>query len=271
MADIVIKRLTSGSYADRTVTPIALACIHITGNKSTANNPDLHAAALDEWAYANRAGAVADGGPSAHYYVARDGWAIEAINPVRKWAWSNGDLKEPNRDNPGIVDVIQTAKDKGVNLNQMYWLEFENVGHGPSGKPITNKQKQLMAEVIAAHAKRTGLPINRKTVHGHWEINGIDRQTCPNGGDHEAFLKDIIDRARLILNPPAPTPEPEPVPIPEPTSTMYTQAQVDTIVQAAEVAAKTAAEAPLLDELTVLRAKIVTAQNLLTSAKEALS
>lgn len=205
---IVERHLTNSAYGKRAATPapVALACIHITGNARTAAYTDLHAAADAERDYANRAGSS---GPSAHYYVARDGWAIEAINPNLYWAWSNGDIKEPNTDNPGIRRVLAKFRDQDLNINRAYWLEFENVGYGPDGYPITRAQKQFCAERIAAMAKLRGMKVNRETVHGHWEINGVDRRSCPGPyKNREELLGDIIARANAILNPPAPAPAP---------------------------------------------------------------
>jgi hypothetical protein len=82
---ISVQHLTNGAYGFgpakvRRVKPVALACVHITGNKNTASMVDLHGAAQGERNYADRAGSH---GPSAHYYIARDGWAIEAVDPAR--------------------------------------------------------------------------------------------------------------------------------------------------------------------------------------------
>jgi hypothetical protein len=101
----VTAHLTNKAYgfatrgASRRVKPPILACIHITGNRRTAANPDRHQAARDERTYANRPGS---NGPSAHYYVARDGWAIEAIDPAKYAAWSNGDVASPPSSETGI-------------------------------------------------------------------------------------------------------------------------------------------------------------------------
>ena len=178
-----------------------LACIHITGNHRTAANPDRRQAALDERNYANRAGS---NGPSAHYYVARDGWAIEAIDPARHAAWSNGDVASPNIANAGVAKVL-ALRAKGYNANEAYWLEFECVGYG-STYPITVAQKQFCATRIAAMAKATGLPVNRDTVHGHSDINSVNRASCPcPKASREAFLADVIARANAILRPPITT------------------------------------------------------------------
>ena len=110
----VTALLTNKAYgfptrgARRRVKAPILACIHITGNRRTAANPDRHQAALDERNYANRAGS---NGPSAHYYVARDGWAIEAIDPAKYAAWSNGDVASPNTANAGDRQGARPARE----------------------------------------------------------------------------------------------------------------------------------------------------------------
>lgn len=88
--------------ARRAEAPV-LACIHITGNRRTAAYADRHQGARDERNYANRA---ASNAASAHYYVARDGWAIEAIDPAKFAAWSNGDVTSPNTANAGVGKVL---------------------------------------------------------------------------------------------------------------------------------------------------------------------
>lgn len=203
----VTAHLTNKAYgfptrgASRRVKAPILACIHITGNRRTAANPDRHQAARDERNYANRAGS---NGPSAHYYVARDGWAIEAIDATKYAAWSNGDVDSPNTANAGVAKML-ALRAKGYNANEAYWLEFECVGYG-STYPITKAQKQFLATRIAAMAKATGLPVNRTTVHGHSEINSVNRASCPcPKASREAFLGDVIARANAILRPPIAT------------------------------------------------------------------
>jgi N-acetylmuramoyl-L-alanine amidase len=193
----------------RRVDPVALACIHITGNRNTAKNVDLERAMRDEWSFARGAAP-----PSAHYYVARDGSAIEAIDPIRFAAWSNGDVMEPNRSNRGVERVLEFAESH--NANEAYWLEFECVGFG-SRHRVNSAQKQTVAEIIAKHAERTGMPINRNTVHGHGDLNSISRSSCPvAAGKREVFMADVIARARAVLDPPNPNPNPNPNPTPQP-------------------------------------------------------
>jgi LysM repeat protein len=203
----VTALLTNKAYgfptrgAPRRIKAPILACIHITGNRRTAANPDRHQAARDERNYANRPGS---NGPSAHYYVARDGWAIEAIDPTKYAAWSNGDIASPNTTNAGVAKVL-ALRAKGYNPNEAYWLEIECVGFG-STYPITKAQRQFCATRIAAMARATGLPINRTTVHGHSDLNSVNRASCPCPRTRrEAFLDDVIARANAILRPPITT------------------------------------------------------------------
>ena len=156
----------------RTEAPI-LACIHITGKRRTAANPDRHQAALDERNYANRVGS---NGPSAHYYVTRDGWTIEAIDPEKYAAWSNGDVASSNAANAGVAKVLGLRL-KGYNANEAYWLEIECVGYG-STHPITVAQRQFCASRIAAMARgKSSRPDQIDQSRGGTQ----SRRPCSNG------------------------------------------------------------------------------------------
>lgn len=207
---IVVAPLTNTAYGFprgklRRVKPFVLACVHITGNSRTAATTNLLAAALGERSYANRAGSP---GPSATGYVARNGIGVLAVDPDRFAAWSNGDVSAPRTSNPGIRRVL-ALRAKGYNANEAYWEEWELLGFG-SAYPVTPEQTRFVAERIAARSKKSGLPINRETVHGHWEINGVDRRNCPVPyARREKFLADIIALARASAAPPAPSQEAE--------------------------------------------------------------
>ncbi|MGK2850896.1 MAG: LysM peptidoglycan-binding domain-containing protein [Candidatus Limnocylindrales bacterium] len=100
---------------------------------------------------------------------------------------------------------VLALRAKGYSANEAYWLEFECVGYH-STYPITKAQKQFCATRIATMAKVTGLPINRATVHGHSDLNSVNRASCPcPKASREAFLGDVIARANAILLPPITT------------------------------------------------------------------
>jgi len=198
---VVVRRFTNKAFGfpargnRRRIKPVALACIHITGNNRTGkmDEDQPHSGCEAEWSFANR---PASGGPSAHLYVARDGFAIEAIDASHHAAWSNGDVTSPSTTNPGIARVL-ALRAKGYNANEAYWEEIENVGG--SLFPLTPAQIETCAQRVAARARLSGLPISRQTVHGHWEINGINRQNCPAPkAVHEAAVDKIVTRARAI-------------------------------------------------------------------------
>lgn len=197
---IVNARLTNGAYGfprgrARRVRPVALVCIHICGNKRTARMLPPVSGAMAERNYANRSGS---NGPSAHDYDARDGTTVRAIDPLRYAAWSNGDVTDPMTSNAGIRRVL-ALRAKGYNANEGYWLETEEVGE-PHDYPITTAQRRSLARRIAAVALAVGWPrssIDRDSVHGHFMINGVNRQNCPTlRPGHDAFLNDIVRRTR---------------------------------------------------------------------------
>lgn len=177
--------LTNGAYWRRTSKPVVLAVVHITDNR-TNQGPT---AALNERNYANRAGSQ---GPSAHYYVNRDGSSIMAIDPVWYVAWSNGDVNEPHGANAGVAKLA-ALRAQGVNANRGCYLEIECVGYDAPAGQWTDAQFATVARLIRDAAKVTGLPINRDTVLPHAWINSVNRPNCP-------FLAPTLDRQmdRLI-------------------------------------------------------------------------
>jgi hypothetical protein len=202
------------------VNPIALACVHITGNNRTGKmdekKPGSGTAA--EVRFANRKDSK---GPSAHLYVARDGSAIEAIAPSRFAAWSNGDVKSPDTSNDGIKKVVAFRK-KGFNANEAYWEEIECTGG--SEFPITDEQIETCARRVALRSAATGIAISRETVHGHFEINGIDRQNDPAPkAKHFKVMDRIVSQAKQFLADPGFDPAPDPTrvhvaPTPDPAA-----------------------------------------------------
>jgi LysM repeat protein len=111
---------------------------------------------------------------------------------------------------PGSTDDAGMGDERrddaaGYNANESYWLEIECVGYG-STYPITKAQRQFCATWIAAIAQATGLPVNRTTVHGHGDLDSVNRASCPcPKASREAFLGDVVARANAILHPPLTT------------------------------------------------------------------
>lgn len=199
VVSIVSMPLTNSAYgfprgAVRSHTPHILAVVHITGN---ANNQGANAA-VNERNYANRAHSP---GPSAHYYLNRDGSGIAAIDHVKYAAWSNGDLNKPRTANAGVATIVKHHA-AGKNANECCWLEIENVGTATVSGQITPAQVATMAKLIADESKRTGIPINRNTVLAHADIDTVNRSNCPAlPTKREALLSQIIKAANALNAP----------------------------------------------------------------------
>jgi hypothetical protein len=184
---ITVSHLTNKAYGypsrgnARRVSPIALACIHIT-----ANEPPV-ATATDERTYANRPSSP---GPSASHYIDRTGPVIEAIDWRAFAAWSNGDVKEPATDKPGVQKIVD-FRAAGYNANEAYGIEIENCGFEP-GYSVTPSQIRSSAYLVAlAKLEWPEIPLSTATVHPHRYLNTVDKWNCP-GTEAEKIIADIV-------------------------------------------------------------------------------
>ena len=175
--------------ATRRITPHVLAVVHITGNPNNVGS----SAADNERDYANRIGS---NGPSAHYYLNRDGSGVHTIDEKRFAAWSNGDLDHPIIANHGIAYLVD-LRSRGFNANEGCYLEIECVGAATTALQITEAQIETLARLISDASHATGLIINENTVLGHFQINTIDRPHCPSLTP-SVFMAKVIARAREI-------------------------------------------------------------------------
>lgn len=174
--------------AARRVDPIALACLHITANPDTPP-----ATALQERTYANRA---SSGGPSAHLYLDPNGSGIWTIDPDKYAAWSNGDVRSPRTAVPGISALLEWRKTALpgaiLSANEAYDLTIEQVGRYPD-YPLTLAQMKSAALVIAQRSLVRNLPIERRTVHLHSDLNTETRPNCPvPSANREAYVAKVI-------------------------------------------------------------------------------
>lgn len=172
----------------RRVKPGALACLHHTASASAPP-----ATAQNERDYVSRAGLTIE--RSAHLYVERDPNlpSVWAVDPSKYAAWSNGAVKSPRTAVPGIQAMLD-FRAKGYNANEWYDVEIEICD--AANFPILPQQMQTVSYVLAARSIITGLPIQRSTVHGHFDIDSVNKVNCPvplaNGA---SFLNPIMDLA----------------------------------------------------------------------------
>lgn len=179
--------------------PPILAVVHITGN---AGNQGPNAA-TSERAFANRKNSP---GPSAHYYVNRDGSAVHAVDETRFAAWSNGDLDHPDMGRVGVRHMLNLV-DHGYNANEAVYLETECVGTATGEGQWTDAQYETVAALIAEASRVTGIEIGRDTVLTHGDINSVNRANCAFIKAHrEDDLARLIDLARgnVDVKPPLP-------------------------------------------------------------------
>lgn len=189
--------LTNSAYgfprgAVRRITPKVLAVVHITGNAGNVGDN----AAENERNYANRSGS---NGPSAHYYLDRDGSGVHAINEKRYAAWSNGDLTSPKLSNAGVAYLARLRADGIHNANEGCYLEIECVGAATTALQITDAQVETLAHLISDAAIDTGLEITDTTVLPHAYINTVNRPHCP-ALNPPTFMARVIARAREITD-----------------------------------------------------------------------
>lgn len=173
-------------HAPRRVKPTILLVIHQTGNSRLPS-------ALGEAQFSNRDGS----GASFTFVNDRDGKTVQCLDPVTQVAWTNGDVNQPNLSLP----TVKAAVASGKSVNEWCFATAENVAYDvrPERRaPITDAQKETLAQIAAWGHKITGLPINRNTVIGHADINSVSRKFCPTAGDLDRFLGGIIERAKEI-------------------------------------------------------------------------
>lgn len=166
----------------RLVKPFILAGIHITGNSQLPS-------ALQEAVYANRYGSNA----SFTFVTNRNGSVVQCLHPEWQVPWTNGSWQGSNFS----LWTVQKAIREGYGANDSTFLTIENVGY-PWGYPITNQQIEACARIIAWGSKVSGIGINRATVLGHRDYDGIGKYFCPTNGNLNELLNKIIVRANEI-------------------------------------------------------------------------
>lgn len=213
---IVVRPTLLRNYFARTFAPKVLQVVHCTGNltviRSYTDGIDEGETAWREHRYASSNPAAADG-PSAHDYVARNGQALQMLDPARQVAWSNGDLSRPNTKLAGVRYLVD-LRARGVNANRGCYREIELVAD-PRGYDPTDAQLETCAYWLAVDSIETGLPIRRgETVLTHADINAIDRANCAfRPAIRETRLAWLCRRGieikALLEGAPAPAAEPD--------------------------------------------------------------
>lgn len=152
----------------------AFSVIHITGNSDLPSAEGEASWRRDDPSDQN----------SATFFVNRDGSVVQCLSdPLHMAPWANGDVNKPDLSNRRIASVVAD----GINANVRTLVAIENVGFEP-GAPLTKAQEKACADIIRYYHNRAGVPINRVTVVGHYQLNSVTRPNCP------ARDKSVIDR-----------------------------------------------------------------------------
>ncbi|MFX1499353.1 MAG: N-acetylmuramoyl-L-alanine amidase [Promethearchaeota archaeon] len=136
--------------------------------------------ALHNWAasYNNR-------GSSWHYGISKAGEIFQYCpNQFATWhagiSWRNGVAYNPRgvKLDPNRLAFIVNEK-KNMNPNA-YTVGIEH--EGMTGEPWTEAMYQADVELIKWLCKKYNIPMDRNHIIGHYQIDHIDRPSCPGSG-----------------------------------------------------------------------------------------
>lgn len=114
-------------------------------------------------------------GKSWTFSVERDGTVHQFMDPVYAAPWTNGDAQSWDTDNPLVVKAAKS----GYNFNEFCFVTIENVNRIADGQRLTEKQLEANRAIMQWASKLSGLPLDRRHVIGHYQINGVSRVNCP--------------------------------------------------------------------------------------------
>jgi hypothetical protein len=152
---------------------LAVSVVHTTAGLSNA---------AAQVTYSARVGSQV----TATFWVNRDGSVVQSLpDPLRQGPWTNGILNRPDLTNPRIAAMVRD----GANPNTRSLITIENVSLEP-GAPITTAQQQTCAALVKYYHAKAGVPINRETVVGHYQIDSVNRPNCPS--TNKAIINEIV-------------------------------------------------------------------------------
>jgi len=134
-------------------------------------------------------------GSSSHFGISKKGEVVQFVK-IEDRAWCNGLIKDPSADM-----IHQVGLD--INPNQ-YTISIEHEGRYRETKGALTAE-QLEASIkthayIIAYVKKHfnfEIPVNRKHIIGHYEIDAINKINCP-GKDFQWF--ELVQEVQILLN-----------------------------------------------------------------------
>lgn len=132
---------------------------------------------------------------SCNYYIAKDGEIFELV-PYDHSAWTNGQVRNPDMNNPLIASWVNA----GVNPNtRTVSIEHE----GEASDALTEAQVKSNNHLTAWLSQTCGIPINRTTIIGHYQIDSVQRSHCPSFSPDE-WTRLIAGAQALLAKPETP-------------------------------------------------------------------
>jgi hypothetical protein len=148
-----------------------------------------------------------DHGVSAHVYIDHAGHAHQLV-PFNLAAWHCGIRVEDRAwKRTNRPDIWSIWGDENENTHSI-GIEVSS----PKGQPMSAVQFATLVEVVADLVKRFHIPLDRRYIVGHYELN--TQKQDPPGFDWSAFMSQV--RAKV-------TPAAPPPPAPPPTVRYYPQ------------------------------------------------
>lgn len=159
---------------------------------------------------------LTNGPVSCNAFIHEDGTIYELVPPEFA-AWTNGDMKQPDRSNP----LIRTWDDNGWNPNQRtYTIEHGGFSTQNKGGAWTPAQWTSTVWLQAWVCQQYGLPIDRTHILGHFQINSVDKVNCPglSPAEWDRLIREIQTLAARYADdePPASRPIALPPAVPDP-------------------------------------------------------
>lgn len=174
----------SPNWSGRGTNPIEAIVLHVTGPGTCPG--------MRSW-FNNPASQV-----SAHFGVCKDG-KVEGYVEVGDVAWHAGIVNRPDLSNPLIASWVAT----GINPNLRH-VGIELLLAGPA-EPLSEypQMKASLFALLRWLSQELGIPLDRTHVIGHYQIDGVNRQTDPRCClDIDALLFEMTGGAPSTLPPP---------------------------------------------------------------------
>jgi len=124
-------------------------------------------------------------GASSNYLIGRDGHINELV-PPHESAWCNGDVNDPDLDNPVVAGWVA----EGANPNTRC-ISIENAGYSTYWQPgalVTPQQVDALVSLTAWLCDEFFITPDRVHIIRHQQVNNVERHNCPGFSEEQEML-----------------------------------------------------------------------------------